>query len=526
MSRSALSNLPNGWLPAAIGDLVTIVYGEGLRVSERANVGGIPVYGSGGIVGEHSRALHNGPSIIIGRKGSIGSVYYSPGPFWCIDTAFYLDNISPFVDVEYLAHILRFIDLSRLGITVGVPGINRQDLARQEVTLPPLSEQQHIADILRYADDLRRQRSEADELAQQLLPALFYEMFGDPHPQRNTLTKRSGKLGDIFKDLGTGGTPSRNKSEYYGGEHYWVKTTELVDGIITETEETLTDAGLNSSNAKLYPPDTILVAMYGQGQTRGRTGKLAVYAACNQAAAAFPPSEEILPDYLWYWFQLSYERIRSLGRGGPQANLNLKILKDLRIPIPLKEQQQVFADLVGNAKVTLVEQRTASRELENLFQAILARAFSGELTEIWREKHQAELQEEIAKRDQWLEERGVQRSVPIPTTIAQPVITDNILLTRLSSTQQRVYALAQNHPNSYFTLQTLGEGQEDDAPLDRDVIERGLSMLEALGIILKVSVPVSPTGEAFYQNVYRLAAKQPIEEELRTLKDRYPNIRL
>jgi len=95
------------------------------------------------------------------------------GPFWAIDTTFYLREVSPEMEVEFLYHALQTRDLARLAIMVGVPGLNRQDLQKQLVPLPTLSEQRRIVDILRQADELRRLRREANQRAEDLLPALF-----------------------------------------------------------------------------------------------------------------------------------------------------------------------------------------------------------------------------------------------------------------------------------------------------------------------------------------------------------------
>jgi hypothetical protein len=115
----------------------------------------------------------------------------------------------------------------------------------------------------------------------------------------------------------------------------------------------------------------------------------------------------------------------------------------------------------------------------------------------------------------------------IPTTVAEPSAKPaSAVHERISPTQKRVHTIIQNHPATYFTPQTLWEAQDDDLPLQRDIIERGLVILEALGFVLRVHVPVSPTSESFYQSVYRRATALHLPDELRALKDRFPNVRL
>jgi type I restriction enzyme, S subunit len=156
MARLRPSEFPSTWQIAAVGAIAEISYGKALHEEDRAGEGGIPVFGSSGIIGEHNQALHPGPSAIIGRKGSVGEVNYVSGAFWCIDTTFYINTVDPLVEVEFLAHMLRVINLSRLSISVGVPGLNRQDILTQEIPIPPLPEQRRIVAILREAEELRR----------------------------------------------------------------------------------------------------------------------------------------------------------------------------------------------------------------------------------------------------------------------------------------------------------------------------------------------------------------------------------
>jgi len=282
--------------------------------------------------------------------------------------------------------------------TTNIANLTAKEIAQLPIPLPPLSEQRRITSILQQAEKLRTLRQDANKKAKALQKALFYEMFGDPDPERNTRGWDIVKIGNVL-DVGTGGTPSRSIKEYYGGPHNWVKTTELKNEIIFSTEETITDKGLAKSNAKIYPVNTVLVAMYGQGQTRGRTAKLGVPASVNQACGAFLPSDDLLPDYIWHWFQNSYERMRNMSRGGPQENLNLQILKDLLIPKPPRDIQLKFVTSIEQYRTISVSIAEATKHLDKLFLSITSRALTGELTSSWREKHIDEFQRAEVEQD-------------------------------------------------------------------------------------------------------------------------------
>jgi len=184
----------------------------------------------------------------------------------------------------------------------------------------------------------------------------------------------------------SGATPARHRFEYFGGTIPWVKTGELKDDLIERTEEYVTEAAVRETSLRLLPAGTLLVAMYGQGQTRGRTGLLAVPATTNQACFAILPNpSQFDPAYLQLWFRYSYLRIRghSEGRGGNQPNLSGGLLGSEEVPLPSIEQQRRVVDVVktGIGAGELLR-KAVSQEIEGIGAlpgALLRRAFSGEL---------------------------------------------------------------------------------------------------------------------------------------------------
>ncbi len=135
---------------------------------------------------------------------------------------------------------------------------------------------------------------------------------------------------------GSGGTPPRGIASYYLGNVPWVKTGEIQDKVIYDTEEKINVDAINHSSAKVYPKGSIIIAMYGQGLTRGRTAKLGIDAATNQACIVLYEidTEKVLPDYLWYYLQGEYHRLRKLAYGNNQPNLSAKIINDYPVVIP------------------------------------------------------------------------------------------------------------------------------------------------------------------------------------------------
>ncbi|GAA4465515.1 hypothetical protein GCM10023189_46240 [Nibrella saemangeumensis] len=159
---------------------------------------------------------------------------------------------------------------------------------------------------------------------------------------------------DNFAIVGTGSTPSREDNAYFSGDINWVLTSEVAMNEIVETSEKLSEKAITDYALKIYPENTILVAMYGQGKTRGQSSLLKVPAAITQNCAGIIVNEEIaLPKYVWYYLMSIYEKIRGQDySGGGVPHLNLKIVKSIRVPLPdLETQHQIVAELDAQIQV-------------------------------------------------------------------------------------------------------------------------------------------------------------------------------
>ena len=140
------------WKTYRLGDICTLNYGKALTATNRV-AGDIPVYSSAGITGSHNVALVQSKGIIVGRKGTVGTVYYSDKPFYCIDTAYYILPDDEKYDFKWLYYRLKSLHLDKLNEDSAVPGLNRETAYAQEFPLPPLEEQRRIAGILGAIDD-------------------------------------------------------------------------------------------------------------------------------------------------------------------------------------------------------------------------------------------------------------------------------------------------------------------------------------------------------------------------------------
>ncbi len=171
--ESDLGKIPKGWTIGRVEDLMELAYGKALKATARID-GPIPVYGSGGITGYHNESLVNGPSIIVGRKGTVGSLYWEDLPFFPIDTVFYVKTQKP---QTYCFYLLQRLGLKDMNTDAAVPGLNRNNVYRLQVLIPPeevLAAFDNIASVLRHRIFSNNQQSQTlANLRDTLLPRLI-----------------------------------------------------------------------------------------------------------------------------------------------------------------------------------------------------------------------------------------------------------------------------------------------------------------------------------------------------------------
>lgn len=188
---------------------------------------------------------------------------------------------------------------------------------------------------------------------------------------------------------GSGGTPSRKNPTFYQGDISWVKTGELKDEYIYETEEHISAEALANSSAKLFPTNTIVIAMYGA--TIGKTGILGIESTTNQACACAISSSAINYKYLFYYAQSQKDNFIKKGKGGAQPNISQEIIKFHPIPLPPITEQQRIVARIESLFAKLDEAKEKAQVMVDGFEtrkaAILHEAFTGELTEQWRQKN-------------------------------------------------------------------------------------------------------------------------------------------
>ena len=183
----------DGWKTVTLGEFAPFTYGKGLPVGKRNPAGAIPVFGSNGIVGYHDSPLTDGPTIIIGRKGTVGAVHYTSIPCWPIDTTFFITGDDPIL-TKFKYYAISVLGLESMNSDSAVPGLNRNDAHARTLLLPGESEQRAIAHILGTFDDKIELNRRMNETLEEMARALFKSWFVDFDPVRAKMEGRDTGL--------------------------------------------------------------------------------------------------------------------------------------------------------------------------------------------------------------------------------------------------------------------------------------------------------------------------------------------
>lgn len=316
--------------------------------------------------------------IIFGVRATIGNFAISDGQY-CIGRGVSALRVNEeLVDKMYLLRLLKgkIYKLKHSAAGSTIKGIKKSDLANMSITLPPLSTQKRIAQILDNAAALRDKTQQLLDEYDQLAQSIFLDMFGDPVVNPKGWEEK--KLGD-FGIWQSGGTPSRKIVEYFNGDIPWLSSGELNEIYIENSIEHITEKAIEDSSAKLIPKGSLLLGMYDTAALKSTINLIEL--TCNQAIAFGVLNSDLLNTvYAYSIIQIGREHYRRLQRGARQKNLNLSMVKSIKIMYPPIHLQNQFAEKIG-----LIEQQKAiaKQELaasEDLFNGLLQKAFKGELS--------------------------------------------------------------------------------------------------------------------------------------------------
>ena len=175
LAESEIGEVPKGWNILKLEDYLTLSYGKGLRKKDRED-GKVPVYGSGGLTGTHNESLIEGPGVIVGRKGTVGSIYWEDRDFWPIDTVFYVEPKNE-IDLSFYYYLLNTLGLDEMNTDAAVPGLNRNNAYRLQIPEFPEKLMKQFADFTADLHKMMRvkkaEKKTLENLRNTLLPKLI-----------------------------------------------------------------------------------------------------------------------------------------------------------------------------------------------------------------------------------------------------------------------------------------------------------------------------------------------------------------
>lgn len=299
------------------------------------------------------------------------------------------DNLNKEFLYYYLKNEIEY--LFQIGEDQARGFFKKNDFRNIPLNLPPLPEQRKIAYILNTIQQAIEKQEQLIRITIELKKALMQKLFTEglsSEKQKQTeigLVPESWevmKVGNIA-EVNSGGTPSRTEKKYWeNGTIPWIKTGEVKYCIINKSEEKITEEGYKNSSARLCKKGTLLMAMYGQGVTRGKVAILGIDATINQACAAIIPKDrkKLSTNFLYYFFEKNYEFIRNYGHGANQKNLSGALIKSLEFPLPkeIGEQIEIARTLeIFDKKKEVFKKK--KKTLTALFKTMLHQLMTGQI---------------------------------------------------------------------------------------------------------------------------------------------------
>ena len=379
--------LPHGWARATLGDLCSVEYGKGLAKKDRDATGSVGVYGSAGLVGQHSRSVVEEPVIVVGRKGNAGSVHLTDGPSWPIDTTYFLRPPKE-LSVDFLALQLGSCDLVQKDSSTTIPSLRRPDLEATPILVAPALEQERIIAAIEEHFS-RLDTVEATQVRNvERISALQASLLGEAFHLNGNLPSgwQRTSVGDVAEvQLGRQRSPQNHSGPQM---RPYLRSANVTWGGISIAD--VKEMNFDDDDFEAYKLDSGDLLLNEASGSPGEVGKPAIWDGqiencCFQNTLLRVRSDEVNIRYLyWYCYASALSgRFGDAGRGVNIRHLGKRGLTQFPIPIAPRDQQAEIADwLDQQLEQTKQLEKVAKLVLNRvaaLRQAVLSDAFSGRL---------------------------------------------------------------------------------------------------------------------------------------------------
>jgi len=375
-----------GWHTLPLGDALTFQRGFDITKDDQRD-GPYPVFSSSGPKTTHAEFKVRGPGVIIGRKGSLGTVFYSDGDYWPHDTTLWVKDFHG-NHPRFAYYFLQTMGFERLDAGASNPSLNRNHIHTIPVRWPQLPLQRRIAGILSAYDDLMENIQRRVRHLEAMARTLYSEWFVYfRFPGHEKLPRVASSLGDVpqgwevvafteIADVLSGGTPKTDVAEYWNGDIPFFTPRDAPDCFyVRDTDKHVTELGLSNCASERYPPDTVFIT------ARGTVGKVAlpsVPMAMNQSCYALRGKPGIPQRFL---FLMALRQVDYLKTNTGGATFDTIVVDTFRQMKVVKPAREIVASFARHSDAIFEQVSTHQRQIHNLRRTrdlLLPRLLSGQ----------------------------------------------------------------------------------------------------------------------------------------------------
>lgn len=372
-----------GWTDGVLSDLVYFQRGFDINKDQQQE-GLIPVISSSGVQSYHSEAKVESAGVLIGRKGSLGTVYFSSSPYWPHSTTLWSKDLKG-NHPKYVYYFLKTLQLERYNVGNSNPTLNRNHIHDLKIRIPSISLQIRIAEILSFYDDLIENNRRRIQLLEESARLLYQEWFvrlNFPNAENIKVVEgvpEGWERTTVFEiaDVLSGGTPKTDKPEYWNGDIPFFTPKDTTNTIFSmQTEKYLTESGLQNCNSKLYPKNTLFIT------ARGTVGKLRLAQlpmAMNQSCYALIGKRNITQIFLYCSLQASIDQFKARASGAVFDAIVIDTFKQIPFLKPTINLINEFTNIVLEIFSQIENLLLANQKLAQARDLLLPKLMNGEL---------------------------------------------------------------------------------------------------------------------------------------------------
>jgi type I restriction enzyme S subunit len=366
-----------------LGGLLTFQRGYDITKAQQTE-GDVPIVSSSGVSSFHNESKADAPGVVIGRKGTLGTVHYLERPYWPHDTTLWIKDFKG-SHPRFLSYFLSTLRLENFDTGASNPTLNRNHLHKIKVIAPAPAEQEKIAAVLAACDDLIANNQRRIALLESMAEEIYREWFvrmrfpgfeSAKHEKGMPLGWQASTAAAMVHVLG-GGTPSTEISQYWGGHIPFFSPKDSHDGVYClSTEQYITELGLENCSSRLFPKDTIFIT------ARGTVGNLVMAGepmAMNQSCYALVSKVDKKPYFVFTGLKCAVNVIKGVSNSGVFDNVVMDTFKIIPLINPGDELRAKYIEVAEPIYEQALMLRKSNIQLRATRDALLPRLISGKL---------------------------------------------------------------------------------------------------------------------------------------------------